>query len=101
MSKLGLGAIRGIFCSSVYFYLKMYFIAGLELSRAHLLCEDLLQAQASLVLLDSLHLLYLVTPYDVADQVRILKPHYYTIVCKIIIKENTKLNQQFVFSTLS
>lgn len=55
-------------------------IAGLELTRAHLLYEDLLQAQASLVLLDCLQLLYLVTPYDISEQVKPSKPRYYKIV---------------------
>ncbi|KAI4458912.1 putative dna polymerase theta [Holotrichia oblita] len=63
ISKLGSAAIRG----------------GLELSKAHLLYEDLLQAQASLVLLNCLHLLFLVTPYEMSEQVRPSKPRYYRI----------------------
>lgn len=52
----------------------------MELSKAHILYDDLIQAQASLVLLNCLHLIYLVTPYDVSEQIRISKPHYYNIV---------------------
>lgn len=64
ISKFGCAAIKG----------------GFELTRAHLLYDDLHQAQGSLVLLNSLHLLYLVTPYDVAEQIRPNKVDYYNIV---------------------
>lgn len=64
VSKLGLAAIKG----------------GLELSKARLLYDDLLKTQTSLVLLNCLHLLYLVTPYDVPEQIQISKSHYYNIV---------------------
>nr|CAD7202978.1 unnamed protein product [Timema douglasi] len=53
VSRLGRAAIRGC----------------MDLKKARLLYEDLLQAQASLVLLTCLHLLYLVTPYDLVDQI--------------------------------
>lgn len=42
--------------------------------------EDLLLAQANLVLLTDLHLLYLVIPYDLVDQVRPVMNTYYNIV---------------------
>nr|CAD7459173.1 unnamed protein product [Timema tahoe] len=45
-------------------------VGCMDLKKARLLYEDLLQAQASLVLLTCLHLLYLVTPYDLVDQIR-------------------------------
>lgn len=64
VSNLGTAAIR----------------AGMELSRAHLLYQDLFKAQSSLVLLDCLHLLYLVTPYDTCDQIRPNMQVYYHIV---------------------
>lgn len=64
VSNLGLAAIKG----------------GLDITKAHLLYEDILQAQASLVLLNCLHLIYLVTPYEVSEQIQIAKPHYYNIV---------------------
>ncbi|XP_012263144.2 helicase POLQ-like [Athalia rosae] len=52
-----------------------------ELSRAHLLYKDLKTAQNQLVLLDCLHLLYLVTPYDLIDQVKPSGNVYYNVVC--------------------
>lgn len=64
VSNLGTAAIKG----------------GMELSRAHLLYADLLKAQSSLVLLDCLHLLYLVTPYDTSEQIRPNMQTYYHIV---------------------
>nr|XP_022907396.1 helicase POLQ-like isoform X1 [Onthophagus taurus] len=71
ISQLGLAAIKG----------------GLELTKAHLLYEDLLQAQASLVLLNCLHLLYLVTPYDIADQINLSKSRYYRFYTKLTKNE--------------
>lgn len=59
------------------------FSGGLELSRAHVLYEDLCTAQKSLVLLSCLHLLYLITPYDVAEQVQPSKALYYQLVGKL------------------
>ncbi|KAJ8914593.1 hypothetical protein NQ315_017298, partial [Exocentrus adspersus] len=47
-----------------------YCKGGLELSRAHILYEDLYQAQSSLVLQGHLHLLYLVTPYETSEQIK-------------------------------
>lgn len=58
----------------------IFFSGGLELSRAHLLYEDLYKAQASLVLQSHLHLLYLVTPYDTAEQIRPNMQVYYDLV---------------------
>ncbi|KAL3278268.1 hypothetical protein HHI36_013603 [Cryptolaemus montrouzieri] len=71
VSKLGTAAIKG----------------GLELSRAHILYEDLVQAQYSLVLLDSLHLLYLVTPYDLSEQIKPDMNVYFTVFQKLAEKE--------------
>ncbi|XP_063926128.1 helicase POLQ-like isoform X2 [Zophobas morio] len=67
ISKLGCAAIKGNF----------------ELSRAHLLYDDLYEAQKNLVLLDCLHLLFLVTPYDLAEQIKPNKNDYYNIYCKL------------------
>jgi hypothetical protein len=64
ISKLGAAAIKGNF----------------ELTRAHMLYDDLHQAQKSLVLLNELHLLYLVTPYEIAEQIKPNKNDYYNIV---------------------
>lgn len=58
-------------------------LGGLELSRAHLLYDDLYKAQASLVLQGHLHLLYLVTPYETAEQVRPNMQVYYDVVSDI------------------
>ncbi|KAJ8958309.1 hypothetical protein NQ318_017455 [Aromia moschata] len=63
VSELGCAAIKG----------------GLELSRAHLLYEDLYQAQSSLVLQGHLHLLYLVTPYETAEQIKPNMQIYYEV----------------------
>lgn len=63
VSKLGKAAIKG----------------GLDLDTAHILFEDLVQAQSSLVLLSDLHLLYLVTPYELARQIQPSLPNYYSI----------------------
>lgn len=45
-----------------------------------MLYDDLHQAQKSLVLLNELHLLYLVTPYEIAEQIKPNKNDYYNIV---------------------
>lgn len=55
-------------------------LGNFELTRARILYDDLYQAQKSLVLVDNLHLLYLVTPYDVAEQIKPNKNDYYNIV---------------------
>lgn len=80
VSNLGLAAVKG----------------GLEIAKAHILYDDMLQAQASLVLLNCLHLLYLVTPYDVSEQIQISKPHYYTIVSLLHIKY--KLRKRLLYT---
>lgn len=49
-----------------------------------MLYEDLLQAQANLVLLNDLHLLYLVIPYDFIDLVKPPLANYYNIVSKLV-----------------
>lgn len=50
------------------------------MAKAHFLYEDLLQAQNCLVLVNCLHLLYLVTPYDLSEQIKPAPGHYYRIV---------------------
>nr|CAH7726866.1 unnamed protein product [Callosobruchus chinensis] len=67
VSELGCAAIKG----------------GLELSRAHLLYEDLSEAQTCLVLQGHLHLLYLVTPYETADQIKPNMQVYYEIFTRL------------------
>lgn len=71
ISKLGKAAIK----------------SGFDLEKARLLYEDLVQAQSSLVLLTSLHLLYLVAPYDLAYQIKPSNATYYNIYSKLSAKE--------------
>lgn len=53
----------------------------MELDVAKQLCEDLDVACRGLVLIDSLHLLYLITPHDCASLgVKLDYRHYYTLV---------------------
>ncbi|XP_068082921.1 helicase POLQ-like [Anabrus simplex] len=61
--------------------------APIELSRAHVLYKDLLQAQASLVLLSCLHLLYLVTPYDLMPQIKPVSSVYFSVFNELDIKD--------------
>lgn len=46
---------------------KASFKSNIDLDKAKILYNDLLQAQRSLVLIDHFHLLYLVTPYDSSE----------------------------------
>ncbi|CAH1954654.1 unnamed protein product [Acanthoscelides obtectus] len=78
VSELGCAAIKG----------------GLELSRAHLLYEDLSDAQSCLVLQGHLHLLYLVTPYETADQIKPNMQVYYEVLTRL------KPNERKVAKTL-
>ncbi|KAH1019210.1 hypothetical protein HUJ04_009061 [Dendroctonus ponderosae] len=61
--------------------------AGLQLTRAHQLYDDLHQAQKSLVLLNCLHLLYLVTPYETANQIRPNIHVYYDVLTHLHERE--------------
>ncbi|RZC43124.1 helicase POLQ-like [Asbolus verrucosus] len=61
----------------------LFKLGNFDLTRAHMVYDDLHQAQRSLVLLDSLHLLYLVTPYEIAEQIKPNKNDYYNIYCKL------------------
>lgn len=61
-------------------YNKSLVLGGLELASAHTLYEDLLEAQKHLVLLNDLHLLYLVIPYDYIFQIKPNFTVYYNIV---------------------
>ncbi|XP_050312719.1 helicase POLQ-like isoform X2 [Anthonomus grandis grandis] len=71
VSSLGTAAIKG----------------GLDLLRAHELYDDLYQAQKSLVLLNCLHLLYLVTPYETAEQIKPNIHVYYDVLTHLNEKE--------------
>ncbi|CAB3241306.1 unnamed protein product [Arctia plantaginis] len=67
VSKLGKAAIKGC----------------MDLSVARQLLEDLEVAARGLVLMGSLHLLYLVTPHDAASLVRPDYRHYYSLYCNL------------------
>ncbi|OXU31363.1 hypothetical protein TSAR_014936 [Trichomalopsis sarcophagae] len=56
---------------------------SIDLQTAHTLYEDLKKAQANLVLVDYLHLLYLITPYDVACQVKPVGTVYYDVMMSL------------------
>ncbi|CAG9764616.1 unnamed protein product [Ceutorhynchus assimilis] len=71
VSSLGTAAIKG----------------GLDLSRAHQLYDDLYQAQKSLVLLNCLHLLYLVTPYETSEHIKPNIQVYYDVLTHLNEKE--------------
>lgn len=74
---------------------RLLFPSGcMELSVAKQLLKDLEVASHSLVLMGSLHLLYLVTPHDYAG----LRPdyrHYYTLVRKIFFRSLLGPTQQY------
>lgn len=56
------------------------FTGPIPLHLVERLRRDLVEAQASLVLLTNLHLLYLVTPYDLVDQVSPQPDVYFSAV---------------------
>lgn len=57
------------------------FVAGpIDLKTAYTLYEDLKTAQKHLILIDNLHLLYLVTPYDSISQITPIGSIYYNVV---------------------
>lgn len=56
-------------------------VAGpIDLKTAYTLYEDLKTAQKHLILIDNLHLLYLVTPYDSVSQITPIGSIYYDVV---------------------
>ncbi|XP_049791288.1 uncharacterized protein LOC126198771 isoform X2 [Schistocerca nitens] len=59
--------------------------------------SDLVQAQASLVLLTCLHLLYLVTPYDMVNQITPI-PNIYFSVCERLNKKDWQTARVIGFS---
>jgi hypothetical protein len=58
----------------------------MQLSYAHMLYRDLVQAQSGLVLLSCLHLLYLVTPYDFTGQIKPNSAVYFFVVSNILCR---------------
>lgn len=67
ISKLGKAAIKG----------------GMDLDKAHMLYEDLVEAQSGLILKDCLHLLYLVTPYELVTQIKPQPLKYYNLYMQL------------------
>ena len=55
----------------------------INMQSAYMLYQDLKRAQEHLVLVDYLHLLYLVTPYDIVSQVKPVGPIYYDVVTEL------------------
>lgn len=59
----------------------MIIISGcIDLETAYVLYGDLKTAQKHLMLANDLHILYLVTPYDVANQLKPVGTVYYDVV---------------------
>ncbi|XP_014219348.1 helicase POLQ-like [Copidosoma floridanum] len=56
---------------------------SIDLYTAHVLYQDLQEAQKNLVLVDYLHLLYLLTPYNIANQVKPVGTVYYDVITKL------------------
>lgn len=71
ISRLGKAAIKGC----------------MQLSYAHMLYRDLVQAQSGLVLLSCLHLLYLVTPYDFTGQIKPNSAVYFFVYNRLDVKD--------------
>ncbi|XP_034193308.2 mutagen-sensitive 301 [Osmia lignaria lignaria] len=55
----------------------------IDMQCAYTLYEDLKKTQEHLILVDYLHLLYLVTPYDITSQIKIVGPVYYDVVINL------------------
>ncbi|KYQ59297.1 Helicase POLQ-like protein [Trachymyrmex zeteki] len=55
----------------------------IELKTAYTLYEDLKTAQRHLILIDNLHLLYLVTPYDSISQITPIGSIYYNVIMEL------------------
>ncbi|XP_014605340.1 PREDICTED: helicase POLQ-like isoform X2 [Polistes canadensis] len=57
--------------------------AGIDLQCAYELYEDLKKAQKHLILTDCLHLLYLITPYNIINQIQPIGSVYYDAITKL------------------
>ncbi|KAG5320009.1 HELQ Helicase, partial [Acromyrmex heyeri] len=55
----------------------------IDLKTAYTLYEDLKTAQKHLILIDNLHLLYLVTPYDSISQITLIGSIYYDVIMEL------------------
>ncbi|XP_078051698.1 mutagen-sensitive 301 [Augochlora pura] len=56
---------------------------SIDMKTAYTLYEDLQRAQEHLILIDYLHLLYLVTPYDIVSQIKPIGSIYYDVVINL------------------
>ncbi|XP_076767042.1 mutagen-sensitive 301 [Xylocopa sonorina] len=59
----------------------------MDMQCAYVLYQDLKKAQEHLILVDYLHLLYLVTPYDVTSQINPMGSVYYDVVIHLSEKQ--------------
>lgn len=94
LCDLGQAAMKGnkfLFISDIFKHiLHNRFIAGpIELKTAYTLYEDLKTAQRHLILIDNLHLLYLVTPYDSISQITPIGSIYYNVVILFVSLYNS------------
>ncbi|CAK9809984.1 Helicase POLQ-like [Anthophora quadrimaculata] len=55
----------------------------IEMHCAYMLYQDLKKAQEHVILIDHLHLLYLVTPYDIISQIKPVGSVYYDVVTNL------------------
>lgn len=73
-------------CVFITFYNNFILITGpIDLQTAYTLYEDLKTAQKHLILIDNLHLLYLVTPYDSISQITPIGSIYYNVVMILFV----------------
>ncbi|XP_011494066.1 PREDICTED: helicase POLQ-like [Ceratosolen solmsi marchali] len=56
---------------------------SIELRTAYTLYEDLKTAQTNLILVDHLHLMYLITPYDIASQINPVGTVFYDVIMSL------------------
>lgn len=63
----------------------LLFLGSVDLQCAHTLYQDLKTAQAHLVLINDLHIMYLVTPYDLAKQMKPVGSVFYNVVRNVFI----------------
>ncbi|KAI4489482.1 hypothetical protein M0802_011094 [Mischocyttarus mexicanus] len=57
--------------------------AGIDLQSAYDLYDDLKKAKKHLILTDYLHLLYLITPYNIINQIKLIESVYYDTITKL------------------
>ena len=89
LCSLGRAAMKGRnnFIANSYYlalysflHICFYVKACINMQCAYTLYQDLKKAQEHLILIDYLHLLYLVTPYDLISQIKLTGSIYYDVV---------------------